>query len=152
MFGVAKNDISFMEVRMPSEKRNDTLLIESLDLSLYEEEDLKGRGSSLFQSLCVLRSNYQWFQRKIKIAYVLDKNKPVNIIKHLHFMNKLKLFARVWQVKPFVKTVKVYCKEFGMEFRISKCSGMTMTLAKRETSTAIELLTGETIDNLEETG
>lgn len=32
------------------------------------------------------------------------------------------------------------------------CSGMTMKLAKRETSRAIELLTGETIDNLEETG
>ena len=65
----------------------------------------------------------------MKVEYGLENRK--GLINHLLFMDALKLYGKnKKQVGMLVNTVRIFSKDFGMEFRISKCAVLIMKWGK----------------------
>ena len=63
--------------------------------------------------------------RKAKAAYEFSESKEK--INHLLFMDDLKLYGRNEKgLDSLVQTVRVFCKDIGMEFGTEKCAMLVM--------------------------
>ena len=67
--------------------------------------------------------------RQMKVGYDLGNRK--GLINHLLFMDDLKLYGKnEKQVDTLVNTVRVFSKDIGMKFQISKCAVLIMKRGK----------------------
>ena len=74
--------------------------------------------------------------RKINMGYKLGKNAPS--LNNLFFMDYLKVYGKSEkEIDSLVKTVKMCCKDIGMEFGVSKCATLVMKRGKRAHSDGI---------------
>ena len=76
--------------------------------------------------------------RKARTAYEFSESKEK--IKHLLFMDDLKLYSRSEKgFDSLVQTVRVFSGDIGMEFGIEKCATLVMQKGKIVKSFGIEL-------------
>ena len=76
--------------------------------------------------------------RKARTAYEFSESKEK--IKHLLFMDDLKLYSRSEKgFDSLVQTVRVFSEDIGMEFGIEKCATLVMQKGKIVKSFGIEL-------------
>ena len=87
--------------------------------------------------------------RKAKAAYEFSESKEK--IKHLLFMDDLKLYSRSEKVlNSLLQIVRVFSEDIGMEFSIEKCAMLVMEKVKIVKSVSIELPDGRAIKSLQE--
>ena len=84
----------------------------------------------------------------MKAGYTLGRNRGK--LNHLLFMDDLKLYGKsLRELDSLVETTRIYSKDIGMEFGISKCAMLEMKRGKVVDSNGIDLPSGETIKALE---
>ena len=87
--------------------------------------------------------------RKAKAAYEFSES--IEKIKHLSFMDDLKLFGRSEKgLHSLVQTVRVFSEDIGMEFGTKKCAMLVMEKGKIVKLVGIELPDGKVIKSLHE--
>ena len=87
--------------------------------------------------------------RKAKAAYEFSGSRGK--IKHLLFMNDLKLYSRnEKELDSLVQTICVFSEDIGMELGIEKRAMLVIEKEKTEKSVGIELLDGIVIRSLQE--
>ena len=84
----------------------------------------------------------------MKAGYTFGRNRGK--LNHLLFMDDLKLYGKnMKELDSLVETTRIYSKDIGMEFGISKCAMLEMKRGKVVDSNGIDLPSGETIKALE---
>ena len=84
----------------------------------------------------------------MKAGYTLGRNRGK--LNHLLFMDDLKLYGKsLIELDSLVETTRIYSKDIGMEFGISKCAMLEMKRSKVVDSNGIDLPSGVTIKALE---
>ena len=148
MFGVADNIQKVIGKSMETWRTNLTANGEDLG----EVKIRRGifQGDSLSPLLFVLALvPLSLVLRKVKDGYDLGGNKGK--VNHLLFMDDLKVYGKNEnQVDNLVNTVRIFSKDIGMEFGITKCAMLTMKRGKKSKSEGIELPDGQLIKNLED--
>ena len=66
--------------------------------------------------------------------------KPQEKINHLMYMDDIKLFAKnEKELETLIHTVRIYCRDIGMEFGIEKCAMLVMKSGKWHLTDGMEL-------------
>ena len=148
LFGVAENIKSLLVNSM--EKWN--VMLCSGNSELGEVQIKRGifQGDSLSPLVFVLTLiPLSLILRKAKPAYEFSESQEK--IKHLLFMDDLKLYSRNEKgLDSLVQTVRVFSEDIGMEFGIERCAILVMEKGKIVKSVGIELPGGKVIKSLQE--
>ena len=88
--------------------------------------------------------------RKVKCGHALKNGDKLN---HLLFMDGLKLFVKdEKEINGLLSTVQICSNDVQMEFGIKKCGILVMKRGKATPTEGIELLSGDTIKDIEKEG
>ena len=148
MFGVADNMQKLLESSM--EKWKTELTSGGQKLGTVRIKRGIFQGDSLSPLLFVLALiPISLVLREVKAGYNLGDSKGK--VNHLLFMDDLKLYGQnEKQVDSLVNTVRIFSKDIGMEFGISKCAVLIMKRGVLSRSEGIQLPNDELIKNIEE--
>ena len=148
LFGVAENIKSLLVNSMEKWKvmlcsGNSELGVVEIKRGIFQGDSL----SSLVFALALIPLSL--ILRKAKAAYEFSESKEK--IKHLLFMDDLKLYSRSEKgLDSLVQTVRVFSEDIGMEFGIEKCAMLVMEKGKIVKSVGIELPDDKVIKSLQE--
>ena len=147
MFNVADNIHNLIRKSM----RSWTVELTSGGEMLDEDKIKRGifQGDSLSPLLFVLAMiPLSMVLKKMKAGYTLGRNRGK--LNHLLFMDNLKLYGKsLNELDSQVEITRIYSKDIGMEFGISKCAMLEMKRGRVVDSNGIDLPSGETIKTLE---
>ena len=117
MFGVAENLIHVLSISMSKWKTN--LIANRKPLGSVVEKRGIFQGDPFSPLLFVITAlvPISMALRRINMGYKLGQNAPS--LNHLFFMDDLKIYGKFEkEIDSLMKTVKMCCKDIGMEFAI----------------------------------